>query len=105
MAPSHLARARGGPRTFRPTTQAKAGQTGGRPDADSRTPIHYPVIDRLFTGNKKFAGSGEGPALNGRDTDPSSLELIGTWKSNEPRELEMDPVWSKLSCGFTVVEF
>jgi hypothetical protein len=63
------------------------------------------VIDRLFTGNKKFAGSGEGPALNGRDTDPSSLELIGTWKSNEPRELEMDPVWSKLSCGFTVVEF
>jgi hypothetical protein len=44
----------------------------------------------LFAGDRKFTGSGGGPALNFRDTDPSFLELVGTKKSDEPLELEMD---------------
>jgi hypothetical protein len=48
------------------------------------------VIDSLFTGNKKFTGSGGGPALNFRDSDPSFLELVGTRQTDDPLELEMD---------------
>ena len=72
------------------SARAEAGQAGPGPGADARESVHYRVIDSLFTGNKKFTGSGGGPALNFRDTDPSFLELIGTKKSDEPLELEMD---------------
>lgn len=48
------------------------------------------MVDSLFTGNKKFTGSGAGPALNFRDTDPSFLELIGHKKVADPLALEMD---------------
>ena len=44
----------------------------------------------LFAGNRKFTGSGAGPALNFRDNDPSFLELIDTKRIDQPIELEMD---------------
>ncbi|MGO8927423.1 MAG: hypothetical protein ACLQU3_11105 [Limisphaerales bacterium] len=72
------------------SARAEAGQAGSGPGGDSRESIHYKVIDSLFTGNKNFTGSGGGPALNFKSTDPSFLELIGTKKSDEPLELEMD---------------
>ncbi len=72
------------------SARTEAGQGGPGPGADSREAVHYKVIDSLFTGNKNFTGSGGGPALNFRDTDPSFLELIGTKKSDEPLELQMD---------------
>jgi hypothetical protein len=72
------------------SARAEAGQAGPGPGGDSRDSVQYKVIDSLFTGNENFTGSGGGPALNFRDTDPSFLELIGTKKSDEPLELEMD---------------
>jgi len=72
------------------SARAEAGQAASGPGAEAREAVHYKVIDSLFTGNKKFTGSGGGPALNFRDTDPSFLELVGTKKSDEPLELEMD---------------
>jgi hypothetical protein len=72
------------------SARAEAGQAAGAPGADSREPVHYKVVDSLFTGNKRFTGSGSGPALNFRDIDPSFLELVGTRKSEDPLELEMD---------------
>jgi hypothetical protein len=72
------------------SAQTEAGQAGRGPSTSSREPVHYKVINSLFTGNKKFAGSGGGPALNFRDSDPSFLELIDTKKSEDPLELEMD---------------
>ena len=44
----------------------------------------------LFAGNKKFTGSGAGPALNFRDNDPSFLELVDTKRTDQPIELELD---------------
>jgi hypothetical protein len=72
------------------SARAEAGQAGPGPGAEASGAVHYKIIDSLFTGNKKFTGSGGGPALNFRDTDPSFLELIGTKKLDEPLELEMD---------------
>jgi len=56
----------------------------------SSEPIHYKVYNSLFSGNKKYAGTGGGPALNFRDIDPTMLELINTTVSDKPIELEMD---------------
>jgi hypothetical protein len=72
------------------SARAETGQAGPGPGAESGEAVHYKVIDSLFTGNKKFTGSGGGPALNFRDTDPSFLDLIGTKNSDEPLELETD---------------
>ena len=72
------------------SARAEAGQAGSGPGAEAREAVHYKVLDSLFTGNKKFTGSGGGPSLNFRDTDPSFLELIETKKSDESLELEMD---------------
>jgi hypothetical protein len=72
------------------SARAEAGQAGPGPGGDSREPVHYKVIDSLFTGNRRFTGSGGGPALNFRDSDPSFLELVGTRRSDDPLELEMD---------------
>jgi len=52
--------------------------------------VHYKVHDSLFAANRKFTGSGGGPALNFRDIDPSFLELIGTKMADQPIALEMD---------------
>jgi len=73
--------------------QAGGGPGGGRPGGPGgapREPVHYKVRDSLFAANKKFTGSGGGPALNFRDIDPSFLELIGTKMSDEPLALELD---------------
>jgi hypothetical protein len=72
------------------SARAEAGQAGPGTGGDARESVHYKVIDSLFTGNKNFTGSGGGPALNFRDTDPSFLELVGTRQSDDPLELEMD---------------
>jgi hypothetical protein len=48
------------------------------------------VRGSLFAGNRKFTGSGAGPALNFRDNDPSFLELLDTKRIDQPIELEMD---------------
>jgi hypothetical protein len=72
------------------SARSEAGQGGGGSGGDARDAVHYKVIDSLFTGNKKFTGSGGGPALNFRDTDPVFLELIGTKRLDEPLELEMN---------------
>jgi hypothetical protein len=81
------------------SARAEAGQGSGRPGdgrppmpppAAPREPVHYKVLDSLFSGNKKLAGSGGGPALNFRDVDPSFLELVRTKMSPEPVTLELD---------------
>ena len=65
-----------------------AGQQG---DAENvKTPILYLVKNSLFAGNKKYVGTGGGPALNFRDIDPSVLNLVGTKISVEPIKLEFD---------------
>lgn len=70
---------------------AEAGQAGrGSGERGQRQSVHYKVVDSLFTGNKKFTGSGGGPALNFRDIDPSFLELVNTERSDQPLELEAD---------------
>ncbi len=76
------------------STQAETGQ-GARPPAQATAApltetVHYRVRDSLFAGNKKFAGSGAGPALNFRDTDPSFLELVKTKVTEQPILLELD---------------
>lgn len=68
----------------------EAGQAAGGENATARQPLRYKVIDSLFTGNKKFTGSGGGPALNFKDIDPGFLELVNTKRSDEPLELELD---------------
>jgi hypothetical protein len=50
----------------------------------------YRVRNSFFAGNKKFTGSGGGPALNFRDNDPSFLELIDTVRVDQPITIEMD---------------
>ena len=72
------------------SAREEGGQVGPGPGGDSRDPVHYKVFDSMFTGNKKFTGSGGGPALNFRDSDPSFLALIGTKMSDDSLELEMD---------------
>ncbi|MBK9140148.1 MAG: hypothetical protein IPM17_15490 [Verrucomicrobia bacterium] len=72
------------------SARAEAGPGGGGPNSDAREAVNYRVIDSLFTGNKKFTGSGGGPALNFRDTDPAFLELVGSKRADDPLELEMD---------------
>ena len=68
----------------------EAGQGGGSDGATTRQPVRYKVTDSLFTGNKKFTGSGGGPALNFKDIDPGFLELVNTKRSDDPLELELD---------------
>ncbi len=72
------------------SARAEAGQAGPGAGPEAHEAVHYRIVDSLFTGNKKFTGSGGGPALNFKDTDPAFLELIGTTKSDESLELEMD---------------
>lgn len=72
------------------SANAEAGQAGGGAVTAARQATHYKVIDSLFTGNKKFTGSGGGPALNFRDIDPGFLELVNTKRSDELLELELD---------------
>jgi len=59
-------------------------------DVSKSEPIHYKVYNSLFAGNKKFVGTGGGPALNFKDVDPTILELINTTVTDKPVELEMD---------------
>ena len=58
--------------------------------ANATTPILYNVKNSLFAGNKKFVGTGGGPALNFRDVDPSVLNLVNTKITDKPVQLEMD---------------
>ena len=60
------------------------------PGSEPKEKVHYRVRDSLFAGNKKLSGSGAGPALNFRDTDPSFLELINTKVIEQNIELELD---------------
>jgi hypothetical protein len=50
----------------------------------------YRVVGSLFAGNKKFTGTGGGPALNFRDNDPSFLELVDTVRTEQAIAVEMD---------------
>ena len=38
----------------------------------------YRVVDSLFAGNRRLAGTGTGARLEYQDIDPSFLELVGT---------------------------
>jgi hypothetical protein len=58
----------------------EAGESVGR----------YRVVGSLFAGNKKFTGTGGGPALNFRDNDPSFLELVDTVRTEQAIAVEMD---------------
>lgn len=53
-------------------------------------PIHYKVYNSLFAGNKKYTGTGGGPALNFKNIEPSILELINSTVTDKPIEIEMD---------------
>lgn len=59
-------------------------------NVSSSEPIHYKVYNSLFAGNKKYVGTGGGPALNFRDIEPTMLELINTTITDIPIEIEMD---------------
>jgi hypothetical protein len=76
------------------SSRAETGQTSQPPagamPAQSAEPVHYRVRDSFFAGNKKYTGSGAGPALNFRDIDPSFLELIDTKVTEQPILLELD---------------
>ena len=63
---------------------------GVAPDAPVDPLNRYKVRNSLFAGNKKFTGTGGGPALNFRDNDPSFLELIDTVRTDQPIQVEMD---------------
>jgi len=63
---------------------------GGLPAGPTPPEARYTVRGSLFAGNRKFTGSGAGPALNFRDNDPSFLELIDTRRTDQAIELEMD---------------
>lgn len=66
--------------------RGRAGQPAGPVPPEAR----YTARGSLFAGNRRFTGSGAGPALNFRDNDPSFLELIDTKRIGQPIELEMD---------------
>jgi hypothetical protein len=76
--------------------QAPAGGRGGRGDAAARgaalprEPVHYRLYDSLFTGNRNLTGSGGGPAINAKPSDPSFLELINSRVSDKRVTLEMN---------------
>ena len=63
---------------------------GRQPEGPTPPDARYTVRGSLFAGNRKFTGSGAGPALNFRDNDPSFLELVETRRTDQPIELEMD---------------
>ena len=69
-----------------PGGRGRVGQPEGPTPPDAR----YTVRGSLFAGNRKFTGSGAGPALNFGDNDPSFLELVETMRTEQPIELEMD---------------
>jgi hypothetical protein len=67
------------------------GPPQDRPPAGPVPPeSRYNVRNCLFAGNKRFTGSGGGPALNFRDNDPSFLNLIDTKITGQPVQLEFD---------------
>ena len=74
----------------RPGTSNTPPPSGASTTATPSAPVRYRVVDSLFTGNEKLAGSGGGPALNFRDIDPSLLELVKTPISDRPLVLELD---------------
>jgi hypothetical protein len=61
---------------------------GGQPECLTPPDARYTVKGSLFAGNRKFTGSGAGPAQNFRDNDPSFLELVDTKRIDQPIELE-----------------
>ena len=62
---------------------------GGRA-APQREPVHYKLYDSLFTGNGNLTGTGGGPAINAKPTDPSFLELVNSKLSDTRMTLEMN---------------
>ena len=48
------------------------------------------MVDSLFAGNRRLAGSGAGARHEYQDVDPSFLELVGTKVSDQPVALERD---------------
>ena len=52
--------------------------------------MHYKLYDSLFTGNKNLTGTGGGPAINAKPTDPSFLELVNSKVSDTRMTLEMN---------------
>jgi hypothetical protein len=69
---------------------------GTTPNAPPPAPVadkvdsHYKVIDSIFAGNHKMAGSGTGARLGYIDLDPSFLEMIRTKVTDEHVAIEMD---------------
>ncbi len=79
-----------GARSSRAETGQGTQPPAGAMPAQPAEPVHYRVRDSLFAGNKKYTGSGAGPALNFRDIDPSFLELTNTKVTEQPVQLELD---------------
>ena len=78
--------------------QAPGGGRAGRGGAaPQREPVHYKLYDSLFTGNKNLTGTGGGPAINAKPTDPSFLELVNSKVSDTRMTLEMNQNQTKLS--------
>lgn len=65
-----------------------SGQQGNADKVSA--PLLYTVKNSLFAGNKKYVGTGGGPALNFRDIDPSVLNLVNSKISDFPVQLELD---------------
>jgi hypothetical protein len=57
---------------------------------ESRGERHYRVTDSLFAGNEHLAGTGSGPLLNFKDSDPGFLELAEGVVTDRKIEVERD---------------
>ena len=67
-----------------------AGRPAGPSVAMPQERNRYRVVDSLFAGNRRLAGTGTGARLEYQDIDPSFLELVGTKVSDQPVALERD---------------
>ena len=73
------------------SAQADAGaRAAGAPPPRRDEPVSYRVVDSLFAGNRRLAGSGTGARLEYTDIDPSFLTLAGTRVVDRPVALEGD---------------
>jgi hypothetical protein len=57
---------------------------------EGRGKREYRVTDSLFAGNKHLAGTGAGPLLNFKDTDPGFLKLPGSTMTDRRVDIERD---------------
>jgi len=77
------------------TTLADAGGARGQGQAapgsaGTADPVHYRVVDSLFSANRRLTGSGTGARLEYQDIDPSFLEMVRSRVVDQPLAIERD---------------